>query len=320
MFMQKANINNPSRIIISRTDNIGDVILTLPVVALLKEKFPQAKIIFLARNYVKDIVAAYPAVDQFIDSESLLKQSPEEQLKLFKALNADTIIHVFPNKAIAQLAKKANIQNRIGTCRRLYHITTCNYRVNFTRKGSSQHEAQLNLKLLAPFGIDSHYTVSDLTPYFQLTPTLKLSEPWSHVLDSNRFNIIVHPGSNGNTREWPAYCFQELIESLPKEQFNILITGSEKEAERFAPLLQATENQATNLMGKLKLSELLALIAACDGIVASSTGPLHIGAAMGVYALGLFPPVIGMDPSRWGPLGRNASYLVTPHACAGCAI
>ena len=44
------------KIILSRTDAIGDVILTLPVAAYLEQVFPETQIIFLGKDYTKDII------------------------------------------------------------------------------------------------------------------------------------------------------------------------------------------------------------------------------------------------------------------------
>jgi heptosyltransferase-3 len=60
----------------------------------------------------------------------------------------------------------------------------------------------------------------------------------------------------------------------------------------------------------LALPEFIAFIAAADGLVAGSTGPLHLAAALGRHALGLYPPIRPMHPGRWGPLGPHAEYLV----------
>ncbi|MBC8084972.1 MAG: glycosyl transferase, partial [Hymenobacter sp.] len=56
-----------------------------------------------------------------------------------------------------------------------------------------------------------------------------------------------------------------------------------------------------------------------DGLVAGSTGPLHLAAALGRYALGLYPPIRPMHPSRWAPLGPHAGYLVVNRPdCQDC--
>ncbi|MDP1615244.1 MAG: glycosyl transferase family 9, partial [Methylococcales bacterium] len=62
----------PTNIIISRTDSIGDVILTLPVAAVLKQAFPDMVIGFLGTHYTKPIIDACAHIDVFIDKDDFL--------------------------------------------------------------------------------------------------------------------------------------------------------------------------------------------------------------------------------------------------------
>ena len=57
--------NNPV-ILISRTDSIGDVVLTLLMAGIIKQFLPQSKIIFLGRNYTKDVIDLCEHVDEFV--------------------------------------------------------------------------------------------------------------------------------------------------------------------------------------------------------------------------------------------------------------
>ena len=119
------------RIIISRTDSIGDVVLTLPMAGILKENDPDCKILFLGTTYTMPVVKLSKYVDEFINWDILQNETnPEEALKKLKA---DVIIHVYPNKDIASLAFKAKIPIRIGTFGRLFHVLTCNKKVRFSR-------------------------------------------------------------------------------------------------------------------------------------------------------------------------------------------
>ena len=145
-------INEVNRIIVSRTDSIGDVMLTLPFCAWLKECFPQATLVFLARGYTIPVVACFKPVDEILDWDLIVNLPIAEKIGLLKA---DCIVHLFPNKDVAALSKKAKIPYRIGTSHRIFHFLTCNYKVNFSRKNSSLHEAQLNFELARPFGLKS---------------------------------------------------------------------------------------------------------------------------------------------------------------------
>ena len=64
-------LRDKPKIIISRTDNIGDVVLTLPLAKALKEKHPQAEILFLAKRYIKPLIDCCKYIDQFIDWDTL---------------------------------------------------------------------------------------------------------------------------------------------------------------------------------------------------------------------------------------------------------
>ena len=75
----------------------------------------------------------------------------------------------------------------------------------------------------------------------------------------------------------------------------------------------------TDAGGLLSLDQLMMLIGASDALVAASTGPLHIAAASGIRAIGLFSMRRPIHPGRWAPIGRDAHALVNDPACADCA-
>jgi ADP-heptose:LPS heptosyltransferase len=141
------------------------------------------------------------------------------------------------------------------------------------------------------------------------------------LFDPARFNLILHPKSNGNGREWPLARYTELAALLRDDpDVTVWVTGSRAEGEvlaREAPQLLDSPN-VRNLCGRLGLDELVALIGMADGLVASGTGPLHVSAALGQPTLGLFPPIKPIDIARWGALGRNAVSLSADAACESC--
>ena len=309
----------PITIIISRTDSIGDVVLTLPVAGVLKEQFPKAKILFLGRTYTKDVVACSEFVDEFVNWDEIEKITDEKQkVEKFKALKADVIIHVFPNPEIAKLAKKANIKTRIGTAGKVYHLNTCNKPVLFSRKRSEMHEAQLNLKLLKPFDFTDILSLEDLIPYFGFTKTPTLESEFSRLIKPDKINLILHPKSKGSAREWGLENFNRLIELLPEEKYQIFVSGTEEEGKLFRNRLNLKKQNVIDISGSMSLQQFIAFIASCNGLVAASTGPLHIAAATGIVALGIYPPVKPMHPGRWAPVGKKADYLVRDTYCDDC--
>ncbi len=308
----------PRKIIISRTDSIGDVVLTLPMAGVLKKLYPNANITFLGRGYSQPIVNACEHIEHFLDWDILKDRDEKQKVIAFKSINADAIIHVFPSIAISSLSKKAGIPLRIGTNRRFYHLFNCNKLVSLGRRNSPYHEAQLNLKLLVPLGAEKHYSLEDIPGYYGLTKIKTLKKSVCELVSPKHFNLILHPKSKGSAREWGIKNFAELVKILPVDRFKIFITGTKEEGDQAREGLINKYPHVTDLTGKLSLDELIGFISIADGLVAASTGPLHIAAALGKQALGIYPPIRPMHPGRWAPLGSNASFLVSDKECDLC--
>ncbi|MFD0795803.1 glycosyltransferase family 9 protein [Mucilaginibacter litoreus] len=300
---------DPQHILISRTDAIGDVMLTLPAAGYLKKLFPQSKISFLGRDYTAPVIKDCSAVDEFISYDEIKALPDAEQITCFKKKKIEAIVHVFPNKHVAQLAKKAGVKLRIGTTNRLYHWLTCNKLVKLSRKKSDLHEAQLNLILLKPLGLGQVPDLASVNQHYFFQDPGKLPAEVGQLLSEQKFNLVIHPKSHGSGAEWGLDKFSALINLLPPQRFNIIVTGSEKEMVYLADWLKKLPAHVVNLTGRLTLTELISLIFQTDGLIASGTGPLHIAAAAGINTLGLFPSVRPIHPGRWAPVGEKATYI-----------
>jgi len=307
------------RIIISRTDSIGDVLLTLPLCEWLKTNILDCTIIFLGKGYTKAIIESYDCVDQFVDWDAIENSPTTIQVEAFRALKADVIVHVFPNKKIASLAKKIKIPMRIGTSHRNFHLLTCNHRLNFTRKRSNLHEAQLNFELLRPLGLREIPTLESLnasTTHFHAKVS-KMPQIIENFVERHSNFVILHPKSQGSALEWPIDKYIELSENLAAKNYGVIFTGTASEGKSFREKIPVHE-AILDTTGQLTLEELIGLISRAEGIVACSTGPLHIGGYFGIRAIGLFSPKRPIHPGRWKPLGKQSHALVFDENCENC--
>ena len=306
------------RIILSKTNRIGDVVVSLPVASMLKKIAPDCYIIMLVTNYTKMLAERYRDVDEYICwDDTSTYTNPVDSLK---KLNADIIIHLRGRKDIAKSAKLAGIPLRVGATNRLYNWLYCNkrYKVNRTRH-SPYHDAQLDMQLVLPIINQSMPTQDDIAKLMHFNAR---SAPLiDNLIDKGKFNLILHPKSvtDAGKREWPIENFKSVIKALDPKLFKIFITGTEADGKLVREYLCKPFSHVCDLTGKLSLDELTILIQSADGLVAGSTGPLHIAAAMGIHALGLYTPVLGHNPTRWGPIGQRAEYLITDKTnCNAC--
>ena len=304
----------PPTFLVSRTDAIGDVVLTLPVCGRLHQLFPGCRVVLVGRSYTAAVAAACPWVDGFLNLDDVQRLPKAEQVATLRQFGAAAIVHVFPNKLLARLAQKARIPVRIGTRSRWQHWLTCNRLVALSRRYSFLHEAQLNLQLLRPLGGAPATPLPAVVPLVYLEAPEPLAATWQQLLAQRRpgqLNLILHPRSRGSAREWGLANFGHLARLLHQAGHRVFITGTAAEGEELAGWQRENAPYlAADLTGQLSLPQLIAFIAAADGLVAGSTGPLHLAAALGRHALGLYPPIRPMHPGRWAPLGPHAEYLV----------
>jgi len=303
MDLQKIN-----HLIINRNDAIGDVILTLPLATIIKQHNPNCRITFIGKPYTYPIISACNTIDEVILDTDFLGNTWQPEVPI------DAIIFVKPDKVIAKASKDRKIPIRIGTSHRVFHWFTANKLVNFSRRKSNLHEIELNQKLLKPFNINV-LPKENLNNHYQLSP----AEPTQKVLEvfetlNEKTVIIIHPKSRGSAKEWPLDNYLSLVKKGQTELPNVvfLLTGTAAEGELISkekPDLLVAPN-LLNVLGKFDLSEFMSLINLADGLLACSTGPLHIAAALGKNALGFYPSTKPQDPGRWAPIGTKAQFLI----------
>jgi len=305
----------PGNVLITRIDSIGDVVLALPVAGELKKHFPGIKVGLIGAPYTKAIVDACVHIDSFIDVSDFV------QKEIFIAgQKPQAIIHLNTNAALSERAAKLGIPIRIGTMSRLFHWKYCNKLVWLSRTYEGFHEIDGNLKLLKPFGINKKYSHEEMAGLYGLNKIESLSPELNSLLDKTKFNIILHPKSKGNAREWPLYNFIELINSLDPATYNIFISGVENEKKYVHQIVDSVSVPVHDISGKIPLEQFIPFIASSDGIVSSSTGPLHLAAALGINALGIYSSLKGKDIARWGPIGYKTQAFALIKDCSDCKV
>jgi heptosyltransferase III len=299
-------VKNFERIAIVRTDSIGDVMLTLPLAGIIKKR-QTCEVIFIGKAYTAPVIACCEHVDVFQDWDSVKEASFEAQVNWMQSMKLDAIVFAFPDKHVMKAAAAAKVKIRVATGKRFHSVLYANKRTWFSRKRSHLHEAQLNTKLLAVFGITHIPSIEELPTLQGFTQIAELQPQFSKLEGKKR--IILHPKSQGSAVEWGSQNFSMLIKSLEREDVELVITGTQKEFELVRNDLPFQQANVRNLMGQMSLEELIAFINSADALVAASTGPLHIAAALGVRAIGLYTPKEPMHPGRWSPLGVNSIAL-----------
>ncbi len=321
MSVRGSDSSTIKRILLVRTDRLGDVILTLPMLPLIRRCFPDAYLAMLLRRYTGEIIEGNPHVDELIwydDGSGLTRFG--EMRKALKIKQFDAAIVVYPTLRLAWLMFRAGIPIRIGTGYRYYSFLF-NKRVYEHRKDAQRHELEYNLNLLKAVGCNATGTPEffiDIQPSTQAHVESVLTETG---IDVNREIVVVHPGSGGSAREWSPESFGKLAAELVRDQHvQVVVTGLTAESMQISRVIEASGGVARSLAGKLTLKELAALARMASLFVANSTGPIHVAAAVGAPVIGLYPQHTPMSAKRWGPYTEKKVVFTPsqPVACADC--
>ena len=292
------------KILISRTDAIGDVSLTLPVCVALKQQFPEAELVYLCRKYTAPVVACFEPIDDMLVYEELEALSNDERALKLEGFSA--VLHLFPNKIVANWCKQARIPLRVGTAHRLHHWWTCNLLPWFSRKRSDLHEAQLNFYLAKAIGYPNIPNWIEI----KQTNAFRVEDSLPAEFQSHDFSkvILLHPKSNGSGVEYPIEKYAELSLLLVEKGFEVFFTGTEKEGELFRNQIPKN-SKIKDVTGLWDLKTFIAIISKSKALIACSTGPYHLAGLCQIQAIGLFTNTRPIHPGRWAALGTQSKAL-----------
>jgi len=296
---------------------LGDVVLTLPILPILRFCFPDAHIAMLLKRYTGEIVEGNPYLNELIWYDEGAGPVPFWKMRReLQARNFDAAVVVYPRFRLAWLMTLAGIPIRIGTGFRFYSFLF-NRRVYEHRKNATRHEVDYNIGLLRELGCRREGEPE----FFINIPDAsrqRIRELTKQAGD--RRIVVLHPGSGGSAREWPATRFGALAAMLQKDHVSIFVTGTEVEKEKVEQVVSQSGGNGVSLAGKLNVKELAALLEQADLFVSNSTGPLHIAVAVGTSVVGIYPQHTAMSSARWGPrTGRKRVFVPSrPLDCEKC--
>ncbi|MDB6022092.1 MAG: lipopolysaccharide heptosyltransferase [Pedosphaera sp.] len=288
-------------LILSRPDRVGDVVISTACLAPIREKFPHAKIHFVAAERMRPLLEGHPLLAGFIPLTANLTSE-------FQRLNASAIVHLHPDPDCYAAAARAKIPVRVGYAIPLLnrHLT---HKIKDQRRAGVKHEAEYIFDLLS---------VLEVSPPSKLSQNVHLPEaalvslqsklPWP--LASTPF-AVVNPTAHSKIARWPVKYFLELAGRIESE-FGLLPVFIGADAHDSIP---SGSSPHLNLAGKTHLGELGWLLRHARVLVTVATGPSHLAAAVGCPVVAIFGRTVPPHgPARWRPLSEKAIVIASTFA------
>lgn len=281
------------RILVSRLRFMGDLILTTPLVCVLRTAFPSAEIVYLAEKPYIDLLRHHPCVDRLIP----LPKTVTGQAGCIGQLignHYDIAIDLFGNPRSALLTWISGAKIRIGGNFRGRRLL---YTARVHAPLTTLNAIQFHLRYLEPLGLSSSVRV----PSIRVTRDEKL---WAqNYLSQNGYSseipiVGLHIGATWPAKKWLPERFSALAREI-REKLNtqVFFTAGPDEIDSVTSVIAQSKIKA-NEPEVLPLRSLAAVLSCFTLFVSNDCGPMHLGPAVGTRTIGLFGPG---EPEIWFP-------------------
>jgi heptosyltransferase-2 len=310
----------PASLLVRATNWLGDAVMTTPALAGLRSAFPGARIALLAKPLVAELFRHHPDVDEVIVYErpgrhegasGRLRLGGELRRRRFDA--ALLLQNAFDAALLAFLAR---IPERAGyptDGRRLL----LSLPVPLTRDILQRHEVEYYLCLLDGLGVprpEPAVLKLLVTDEERAGIASRLASPG---LEPGAPIVAINPGATyGSAKRWYPDRFAAVADALSEEwEAAVVVVGSPAEAPLAGEIEAAARAGVVNLAGKTTVREMMALLSLSSFLVTNDSGPMHIGAALGVPLVAIFGPTDWRRTSPWTSLARIVRVEIDCSPC-----
>lgn len=280
----------PSKILVVRNDKLGDFILAVPSLNLLRMALPDAEIQVLVPAYTQPIAEILPAVDGTIVDPGDGGASAEQR-KLFNTIKAqqfDALVTLYSTPRIGLMGWRAKIPYRIAPASgiaQLFYNNRLTQRRSRSEKPEYIYNLDIVLRALADHGI--HTATLPVAPHLSFDDgeiaALRAKFCHQHKIDPANRLIFIHAGSGGSANNLSPAQYARLATLLRSEGDHTIILsagpGEETGATEVSTQL-GSHTPHTIYLSKQGLPAFAKHIAFADLFVSGSTGPLHIAGAL----------------------------------------
>ena len=301
--------NKPRSIVVIKPCCLGDLIMTTPLLNVIRQAYPSATITYVAGSWSKVIPEHHPAVDTIIDSGTIGiagRYNLYDYMKFARQLRRhhfDMAFVLDRSPMMTLLPWLAGIPRRVGpdSLGRGFSLTD---RVPVSSSPKQlQHQAEIYLDLARAIKLPVH------EPRMSFIPTAPERQT---VTPATRKRIAIFVGGGNNpgmaltAKRWPLERYRVLAQQLiQKLDAQILLIGGESDMalnQQLQNELDAPDDTVLNITGQTSLGELAAQLEQCVLFIGNDSSPMHLAAAVNIPVIAIFGPT---SPSEYGPYPLN---------------
>lgn len=326
---EKRKLGKVKKIILSRIDHLGDVLLATCVLPHIRKAYPEAKIDFMAGEWAKDLLVKNPYVDEVIIYNNFLHNRSGS---LWSRIRNDVISFLGALRKIRGEGYDLGIDLRsyfINSIPLLY-FSDVKYIVGYGTGGfgflldkevpyrTGIHEVLHIAGLIRSIGIDA--SDEEMYPSYKISATAE--EQAGYILESKGINpkesfILIHPGTADRKKEWNIQGWRAIVKSLKPYGVKIVFCGGPSDVHTIRAILSdKNQDGVIDISGVLPIEAFAGVLKRASLVIGLDSFPCHLASAVGTPTLVLWSGI--NDPIQWKPLGNNVKIVRRDLPCTPC--
>ncbi len=307
------------RILVSRTDRIGDLVLSTPVFQAIKAQYPKCHLAALVLKETAPLVSGNPCIDEVVIYDKKGIHQGWWSTVLFgwglRKKRFDLVIHLHPTNRVHFVSWLAGIPVRIGYRSKNHFLLT--HTIEEKKWQGKRHEAEYNFDLLNLIRVPKPEFLQLHVPLNQADKkNLERLLPQSL---SHRY-VVFHPSASCRSKRWAPDRLAQVADQLVRGyQIFPVIIGEGSGTIHAVQMQEFMKEESLNLAGKLSLGMLAWLLKGARLLISNDSGPVHVAAALGTPVISIFGRnQAGLSSTRWRPISANSSFVQKDVGCVEC--
>jgi heptosyltransferase-2 len=302
------------KILVMRFSSLGDLILIIPLLAALRDGYPDSEIHLATKEAYRELFAGSPFVDRIhtlreLGLGALLRfRSGLTRERFHVIIDAHNVIR--SNLLYHSLHAPRKIQLRKEQVKKALLIKK-------KRRGSGEHlhQSARYLELAEKLGL----SVSEADPGFEIPTDAdeKIADLLSGTGHAEKKLIALAPGARWETKCWPLEHYSRLADMIVDRDMEIVLIGGSDEVERSRELAARSKGSILDLTGRLSMLESAALLRRCEVLVTNDSAPLHMAETIGTPVVAIFGPTV--QEFGYFPRLAESAILEIDLACRPCS-
>jgi len=312
------------RILIINPFGIGDVLFSTPVIAALKNKFPDSSIAYACNSLTGPILENNPHIDKLLffsrgDFKKIRRQSFLKYIKTFIAALREIRKQKFDLAIDLSMVTQYSLVLRLLGVPKIYgfdykkrgrFLTDKIFIQGFSGKHVVDHYADLLIKL----GVKDF---KRCLSFYLSNEDKQWADDFLKQNNITKDDVLVGIapfgglswGGDAENKQWPLASYVFVIKQIiKKHKVKVILFGTKNDLSR-TEFFNSIKNdkQIINAAGKTSLGQLAALINKSGLFVSNDSGPLHIACALDIKTVSIYGPV---DEKVYGPVGDEQKHNI----------